>query len=142
MARSQQKIEALVRDGLSSGYAVSGERISELRAQSQKEISLLKRVFWIVLGLFNLIVWNPMSLEISDTVRWGLALASLVVAFVFPIVGIRRHRGYLYQLEDCSEAPKRRNVDNVGRQYMERVKKQGRYFIRAEATVLQKSAAD
>ncbi len=141
MAQKNNPMKQMVLDAIAGGYAVSSERIQELRAKSKKEITTLKTVFWVALGLFNLMVWDPFSVPIPGALRWGVALGSLVTALIFPVIGIRRHRGYLYLLEDSSQGPKRRKTDDAGRQYMDRVKKQGRFFVRAEFELLEGESA-
>lgn len=137
MAQQIDPIKQLVIEGIAGGYAISAERIRELRERSSKEITTLKTVFWIAIGLFNLMVWNPFPAPIPSTLRWLVGLGSLLVALFFPIIGIRRHRARLYQLEDCGVGLKRRKTDDAGRQYMDKVKQQGRVFVRAEFEVLQ-----
>ena len=140
MAQMINPIVQMVLDGIAGGYAVSAERIEQLRTKSAKEVSLLKRVFWIALGLFNLMVWYPFSTPISETLRWTVGIGALLIALIFPTFGIRRHRGYLEQLADSTQGPKRRKADDAGRKYMDGVKKQGRVFIRAEFVVLEGEA--
>ncbi len=137
MAQKNHPIKQMVLDAIAGGYAVNRERIQQLRDKSNREISLLKRVFWVALGLFNLMVWYPFSMPIAETLRWTVGIGALLIAIVFPIVGIRRHRGCLAQLEECTQGPKRRKADDLGRQYMDRVKKQGRFFVRAEFQILE-----
>lgn len=137
MSRREHPVKQMVLEGIAGGYAVSGEQIQQLRARSEKAISFLKKVFWVAIGLFNLMVWYPFPGPISDTLRWTVGLGALLVAIFYPIIGIRRHRGYLNQLEDCARAPKRRKADDSGRQYMDLVKKQGRFFVLAECSVLE-----
>ncbi len=136
MAQKVSPIKQMVLDAIAGGYAVSEERIRELRAKSEKEVSTLKTVFWIAIGLFNLMVWNPFPTPVPVEMRWFVGLGSLAVAIFFPIIGIRRHQAYLALLEDCNQGPKRRRTDDAGRQYMDRVKQQGRFFVRAEFEVL------
>ena len=137
MAHKIHPVRQMVVDAIAGGYAVSDERIQQLRAKSERKISLLKGVFWVAIGLFNLMVWYPFSAPIPQALRWTVGLGSLLVAIVFPIIGIRRHRGYLLQLEECTQGPKRRKTDDSGRQYIDLVKKQGRFFVRAEFSVLE-----
>ncbi len=137
MAQKTDPIKQLVMDALDGGYALSGEKIQQLREKSTREITTLKTVFWVALGLFNLMVWDPFNVPLSASLRWGVAFGALVVAIVFPIIGIRRHRARLFQLEDSTQGPKRRKANDAGRQYIDRVKKQGRYFIRAEFELLE-----
>ena len=124
-------------DAIAGGYAISAERIQQLRDKSKKEIFILKGVFWIAIGIFNLMVWYPFSTPISDTLRWTVGLGALLVAIVFPVIGIRRHQGFLEQLEDSTQGPKRRKTDDSGRKYMDLVKKQGRFFVHAEFVQLE-----
>lgn len=141
MAQKTHPIKQMVLDAIAGGYTVTGERIQQLRDKSYKEISVLKMVFWVAIGLFNLMVWYPFPAPISATLRWSVGVGALLVAIIFPILGIRRHRGHLAQLEDCTQGPKRRKVNAAGRQYMDRVKKQGRVFVRAEFTLLEGETA-
>ncbi len=137
MNRKTHPVKQLVLDAVAADCAVSAEQIQELRQKSEKGISLLKKVFWFAIGIFNLMVWYPFPTSISIRLRIAVGIASLLVAIVFPIVGIRRHRSYLVQLQDCTQAPKRRKTDDSGRKYMDRVKKQGRFFVQAEFSVLE-----
>lgn len=132
MAQKTDPIKQMVLEAIAGGYALSTERINELRTKSKKEITILKTVFWIAIGLFNLMVWNPFPTPIPVAVRWVVGVGALLLALIFPILGIRRHRGYLHQLEDSAQGPKRRKTDDAGRQYIDKVKKQGRVFVRAE----------
>ncbi len=137
MSEKIDPITQMVMDALAGGYAISGESIQKLREQSNKGISTLKTVFWVAIGFFNIMIWVPFSTPIPSGLRWAIALGALLVALVFPIVGIRRHRGLLYRLEDSTLGPKRRNTDEAGRQYIDLVKKQGRKFLRAEYELLE-----
>ncbi len=137
MAQKIHPIMQMVLDGIAGGYAVSGERIEQLRSKGEKEVSLLKRVFWISIGLFNLMVWYPFPTPISDTLRWTVGIGALLIAIIFPIFGIRRQRRYLEQLADSTQGPKRRRTDDAGRLYMDAVKKQGRVYIQAEFLVFE-----
>lgn len=132
MAKKTDPIKQMVLDAIAGGNALNVERINELRAKSKKKITILKTVFWIAIGLFNLMVWNPFPISIPVTVRWVVGIGSLMFALIFPILAIRRHRGYLHQLEDSTQGPKRRKTDDAGRQYIDKVKKQGRVFVRVE----------
>ena len=132
MKKKIHPVRQMVVDAIAGGYAISGERIQQLRDKSKKEIYILKGVFWFAIGLFNLMVWYPFSTPIPDSLRWAVALGALLVAIVFPVIGIRRHQGYLGQLEDCNQGPKRRKTDDSGRLYMDMVKKQRRFFVHAE----------
>ncbi len=137
MTQKVHPVRQMVLDAIAGGYAISAERIQQLRDKSKKEIYILKGVFWIAIGIFNLMVWYPFSTPISDTLRWTVGLGALLVAIVFPVIGIRRHQGFLKQLEDSTQGPKRRKVDESGRKYMDLVKKQGRFFVRAEFAQLE-----
>jgi hypothetical protein len=137
MAKKIHPIEQMVLDAIAAGDLVSGERIRQLRDKSEKQITILKGVFWVAIALFNLMVWYPFSTPISDGLRLAVGLGSLLIALFFPIVGIRRHRGCLEQLTECTQGPKRAKTDDSGRQYMDRVKKEGRFFVHAEFRVLE-----
>ena len=137
MAAKNDMITQLFKGAIAGGYAVSQERIKELREKSEKEVTTLKTVFWVAIGLFNIVLWNPFATPIPDTIRWVVGLGSLFLTFFFPILGIRRHRKILYQLEDSYRAPKRRNVDKQGCAYMDKVKKLGRVFVRVEMELLE-----
>lgn len=136
MSEKIDPITQMVLDAVSGGYAISSESIRQLRAKSEKEITTLKTVFWIAIGMLNIMIWNPFSVSIPESLRWSVALGSLLIATVFPIIGIRRHRRILYRLEDSDRGPKRRKADDAGRRYIDLVKKQARVFIRAEYDVL------
>jgi len=137
MTQKLHPIRQMVLDGISGGYAMSEERIQQLRDKSEKEITLLKRVFWVAIGLFNLMVWYPFSTPIPESLRWVVGFGALLVAIFFPIIGIRLHRKNLEQLGDSTLGPKRRKTDDAGRRYMDQVKKQGRFFVHAEFAVLE-----
>jgi len=137
MVKKIHPIQQMVLDAISDGSAVPGKRILELRDKSEKEISLLKKVFWVSLGIFNLMVWYPFTSPLPTSVRFAVGILSLFIAIFFPIIGIRRNRSRLKQLEDCSQGLKRRKTDEAGRQYMDQVKKQKRLFVHAEYLVLQ-----
>lgn len=137
MSKSVEPLRQLFRDAISGDYVISAERINQLRAKSEKEISNLKMVFWIAIGLLNLMIWDPFTLSIPTSMRIIGGVGSLVIALLFPLVGIRRHKQYLYQLEDSFLGPKRRNTDDAGRRYMDKVKQQGRVFVRVEYELLQ-----
>jgi hypothetical protein len=137
MTQKVHPVRQMVLDAIAGDYAISAERIQQLRDKSKKEIFILKGVFWIAIGIFNLMVWDPFSTPISDTLRWTIGLGALLVAIVFPVIGIRRHQGFLEQLEDSTQGPKRRKTDDSGRKYMDLVKKQRRFFVHAEFVQLE-----
>lgn len=140
-----KKIDLVVRmfeEAIAGSYALSMERIQQLRDKSDKEIATLKTVFWVAIGLFNIVLWNPFSSPIPVGLRWLVGLGSVFVAFFFPILGIRRHRRILYQLEDSPRAPKRSKADKNGCAYIDKVKKQKRVFVRAEVELLEGEALD
>ncbi len=137
MSRQNDQISKLFTSAIAGGYAVSGETIVQLREKSEKEITTLKLVFWVAIGLFNLMVWYPFSTPVPAILRWGVGIGALAIASLFPVFGIRRHRRILHQLEECSRGPKRSKADSAGQVYMDRVRRQGRYFVRAEYEILQ-----
>ena len=137
MAAKKEDLHRLVRDAVAGDYAISQDSIMQMRARSEKEIATLKMIFWISIGLFNLMVWDILPTKIPLELRWIVGIGSLFVALFFPIVGIRRHQRYLHLLSDCPRSLKRGKTDDAGRRYMERVKQQGRHFVRIEAEVLE-----
>lgn len=133
-------VAQLVREAIAGDYAISVERITQMREKSDKEIQTLKTVFWIAIGLFNVVLWNPFSTPIPVSLRWLVGVGSLLVAFFFPILGIRKHRRILLDLEESPRAPRRSKVGKAEDAYISKVKKQKRKFVRAEMEVLEGEA--
>jgi len=137
MSAKKNDLRQMVVGAIEGDYAISAETVSRLRAASEKEISTLKMVFSISIGLFNLMVWDILPTKIPIELRWVVGAGSLFVALFFPILGIRRHQRRLYQLADSPRNPKRARADEAGRRYFDKVKQQGRYFIRLETEILE-----
>ena len=137
MAGKKDELRRMVIEAISGDYALSRETIVLLRERSEKEIFTLKTVFWIAIGLFNLMVWDILPTKTPNELRWIVGLGALGVALFFPVFGIRRNQGYLHQLSDSPRNPKRARVSEAGRRYMDRVKHQGRHFVRIETEVLE-----
>lgn len=110
-----------------------------MRAESKKAILLLKSVFWIGLGIFNLLLWVPMPFAVDGRVLYSAAAVALLVAIVVPIRGLKKHQVRLELLKVSRQALKRKSVNEAGRSYLDQIKLQDRPLIVAEFEVLQGS---
>ena len=130
-------IHQTVAEAMDSGTPLTVKDLRELRNRSQKAITNFKGFFWVGVVVLNLVLWVPMPFD--KTLVVGAAAVIMVVAFVVPIIGLRKHNKALALLEASLVAPKPRNASEAGKAYIEQVRKEGRSFVVAEYEVIEGS---
>ena len=130
-------IHVAVNNAISTGTALTAGDIRNLREKSAQSIKAYKACFWVAIIIFNLAIWVP--LPISKVLLIVLAVLSLAIALIVPILGIRKHQKILELLEDSSSGPKKSGAGGARRDYIEQVRKEGRNFVKAEMEALEGS---
>lgn len=130
-------IPLLVKNAIDTGTALTGRDLWTLRDRNRTAVKAYKLSFWVAIGILNLVLWVPLPLPRALLVAVGIA--SVAFAFIVPVVGIRKHQRKLELLEEVSPGPKKRRASGPGQAYIEKVRKEGRAFIKGEAEVLEES---
>ncbi len=137
MSEKVNPVQQIVKEALDKGKALQAKEIRALRAQSKKAVTLFKSTFWIGIVIFNLALWAPLPIQISKTALYVVAFVVLIIALVVPIIGLRKHHVSLELLKVTKEVPKKKTASEVGRIYIDQVKKQERPFVNAEFELLE-----
>jgi len=137
MSEKVNPVQQIVKEALDKGKALQAKEIRALRAQSKKAVTLFKGTFWIGIVIFNLALWAPLPIQISNTALYVVAFVVLIIALVVPILGLRKHQVSLELLKVTKEVPKKKTASEVGRIYIDQVKKQERPFVNAEFELLE-----
>ncbi len=129
-------IYQIVKEAIDKGVALEAKDIRELRAESQKAVSLFKSVFWVGIVIFNVVLWVPLPFELNKTILYLVAFLALVIALVVPLFGMRKHSVSLELLKVNNEVLKKKTASVAGRVYIDQVKKQERPFVNVEFELL------
>lgn len=127
-------IHVAVNHAITTGKALTAGDIRNLREKSVQSIKAYKACFWVAIVIFNLAIWVP--LPVGKGLVIALAALSLAIALIVPVLGIRKHQQFLELLEDSSAGPRKSGLRDVGRIYIEEVRKEGRNFVKAEMEAL------
>ncbi len=130
-------IHQRVREALKVHSPLPLEEIIALRKKSRQSVRLFKATFWVAIIIFNLVLWVPLPFALSTEVLVAICALCLFVAFVPPILGIREHQRRLDLLQESSAGPKKALLGSAGRNYLEKVKEEGRLLTRAEVEILE-----
>jgi len=130
-------VHKIVADAVDNGTPLTVKDLRELRARSEKAITGVKGFFWGGVIILNLVLWVPLPFD--KTLMIGVAAAIMALAFIIPILGLRKHQKMLALLEASLVAPKPKNASEAGKLYIEKVRKEGRSFVVAEYEVLEGS---
>ena len=136
MSEKINPIQQIVKEAIGNGVALEAKDIRELRAESQKAVSLFKSVFWVGIIIFNLVLWVPLPFEINKTILYVGAFVALLIALVVPIFGMRKHQVSLELLKVNKEVLKKKTASVAGKAYIDQVKKQERPFVNVEFELL------
>jgi hypothetical protein len=139
MIEQSNPIKRVIEQAIDQGLALEAKDVRALRARSKKAILLFKSVFWAGIVIFNLALWAPLPIEINRTLLYLIALGSLVVAIVVPILGLKKHQMNLELLRVSGQQPKKKTANDKGRTYIDQVKQQDRPFVNAEFELLEGS---
>lgn len=137
MSDKSNPVHQIVKDAIGRGTALEAKDIRALRAKSKKASTLFKSVFWVGIAIFNLALWAPLPIEINQSLLYVVAFASLIIALVAPILGLRKHQVNLELLKVTKEIPKKKTASAAGKVYIDQVKKQNRPFVNAEFELLE-----
>lgn len=139
MIRKNDSIRQLVNQAIEKGVALEPGEIRALRDQRKKSITLLKSVFWVGIVIFNLALWVPLPIEISQPFLYTIAFVALVAAIVAPMLGLKQHHVDLELLKVNKQIPKKKTASHAARTYIDLVKKQQRPFVNVEVEMLEGS---
>ena len=139
MSKRANPIRQVVQQAIDQGSAIEAKDVRSLRARSKRAILICKCVFWGGIVIFNLALWAPLPFEVNRTLLYLIALVSLVMAIVVPIVGLKKHQMSLELLRVASQPPKRKSASDKGRVYIDQVRHQDRPFVNAEYELLEGS---
>jgi hypothetical protein len=139
MTEHSNPVKRVIENAIDQGRALEAGDVRMLRSRSKQAALAYKGVFWGGIVVFNLALWAPLPFEISRSVLYLIALVSLVVAIVVPIIGLRKHQMNLELLKVASQQPKRKTASDKGRVYIDQVRQQDRPFVNAEYELLEGS---
>jgi hypothetical protein len=139
MTEQSNPIKQIIAQAINQGMALEAKDVRALRARSKKAILLFKSVFWAGIVIFNLVLWAPLPIEINRSLLYLIALVSMVVAIVVPIIGLKKHQMNLELLRVASQQPKKKTANDKGRTYIDQVRQQDRPFVNAEYELLEGS---
>ncbi len=136
MKRPNSRVMALAREAIAAGKPLEVRTIRQLRAKNRQAATLYKAIFWVGIVLFNVALWVPLPIAFDRAVHVSVAVVSLLVAVVVPIIGLRKHQFDLELLKVNKDSLPRKTVNETGRVYMDKVKAADRPFINAEYQLL------
>ena len=126
----------LAKQAIEAGRPLEVRKIRELRAISQRAVTICKAVFWIGIVVFNLALWAPLPVAVAKPVLYLVAGLALVIAIIVPILGLRKHQMILELLKVNKEPLKKKTASEAGRIYIDKVKNLDRPFINVEYELL------
>lgn len=135
MSNKVNPIIQLAQGAIAAGEPLEVRKIRELRTQSKRMVSIMTAVFWGCIIILNVALWVPLPIAVSQPVLYGIAAIALVAAAV-PIVLLRKHKMILELLKVNHEPLKKKTANEVGRVYIDKVKRLDRPFINAEYELL------
>lgn len=136
MSSKENPVIQLTRAAIEAGEPLEVRKIRELRETSKKAVSILTAVFWAGIIVFNVVLWVPLPVPVSQPILYAVAFVALVAAVIVPIVGLRKHKMTLELLKVNKEPLKKKTANETGRVYIDKVKKRDRPFINAEYELL------
>ena len=126
----------LTKEAIEAGKPLEVRKIRELRATSQRAVTICKAVFWIGIVVFNLALWAPLPVAVAEPVLYVVAGLALAIAIIVPILGLRKHQMILELLKVNKEPLKKKSASEAGRVYIDKVKNLDRSFVNAEYELL------
>jgi len=126
----------LTKEAIEAGKPLEVRKIRELRATSQRAVTICKAVFWIGIVVFNLALWAPLPVAVAEPVLYVVAGLALAIAIIVPILGLRKHQMILELLKVNKEPLKKKTASEAGRVYIDKVKNLDRSFVNAEYELL------
>ena len=126
----------LTKQAIEAGKPLEVRKIRELRATSQRAVTICMAVFWIGIVVFNLALWEPLPVAVAEPVLYVVAGLALAIAIIVPILGLRKHQMILELLKVNKEPLKKKTASEAGRVYIDKVKNLDRSFVNAEYELL------
>jgi len=142
MKKLNTPVHQAVRDAIARGSALNRAEVRALQEKHELAVKLYKLAFWLLDGIFVVLLLVDLPITIDMRLRYSLAFVALVLAILVPLIGIRRHNRCLIVLEGVEPGPKKRRADEAGKGYIEQVRKDGRTFTRAELEILEASRSE
>ncbi len=136
MSSKENPVIQLTRAAIEAGEPLEVRKIRELRETSKKAVSMLTAVFWAGIIVFNVVLWVPLPVPVSQPILYAVAFVALVAAVIVPILGLRKHKMILELLKVNKEPLKKKTANETGKVYIDKVKKRDRPFINAEYELL------
>jgi len=132
-------VHQTVREAIARGSALNRAEVRALQEKHELAVKLYKLAFWLLDGIFVVLLFVDLPIDLDNRLRYGLAIFALVLAIVVPLIGIRRHNRCITLLEGVEPGPKKSRANEAGKGYIEQVRRDGRTFTRAELEVLETS---
>jgi hypothetical protein len=139
MSGKPTPIHQLVQSAIEKGHALEAKDIRVLRAQHKKSITLIKSIFWVGIAVFNMFLFVPLPFEINRKFAIVAAFLALLIAIVVPLLWLKKHQVSLELLQVSNQPLSKKNVNDVGRVYIDQVKRQDRPFVNVEFELLEGS---